>query len=56
MPTTPGVNPDRSIPEGEAETCKFCGKLKTEKDLTSKAGGQKCGKQGCPGQMVSGRA
>lgn len=53
MAVTKGVTPDRSIPKGEAETCKFCGNLKTEKDLTSKAGGQRCGKQGCPGKMIS---
>lgn len=56
MSTVPGVSPDRSIPEGQAETCKFCGKKKTQKNLTTSDGTQRCGKQGCPGQMVNGRA
>lgn len=52
---TDGVSPDRSIPVDERETCKFCGKKKTQMDLSTKAGGQRCGKQGCPGQMVPGK-
>ena len=52
MASTPGASPDRSIPVDEAETCSFCGKRKTVVDLSTKDGGQRCGIQGCPGQMV----
>lgn len=47
-----GVSPDRSIPVDERKNCKFCGRPMTQMDLTTKNGGQRCGVQGCPGQMV----
>lgn len=53
MAITPGVNPDRSVPEAEQKPCKFCGKTMSIKNLTLAGGGLTCSVQGCPGQMVN---